>query len=290
MTKETLIDLASVSKSFSAIAVRQLQTLGKLQLDRAVSSYLPEFHFNHPKSASAKITVRNLLEHTSGLTRQSDMLVPCCGNANEFDLQHAVRSLQAARAPHDPGKRFSYANCNYVLLAAIVERVSGTKFPSYMEERVFLSLGMTRTTLHLDQARAWGLAEPHDGEGRQIPSSPRTFFGWYGSSMVRSSASDMALYLRSLLARGPEADAAVEHWLSPGLERPYQWGWFVLPRNTSRPMLIVEHGGNLPGVNTAVVLAPDAKAGVVVLINAGGDRARRIGREVLGQVLGVRLP
>jgi CubicO group peptidase (beta-lactamase class C family) len=289
MTEETLVDLASVSKSFSALAIRQLQELGYIQVDRPVRFYLPEFHIKEPASASGKISVRHLLEHTSGLTRDSDGLVPCCGVPDEFDLEHAVRRLQAARALHSPGKQFVYANCNYVLLAAIVERVSGMKFPEYMEQRVFVPLGMKRTTTDWNRARALGLAEPHDAEGREFPQNRRPFFGWYGSSMVRSSANDMALYLKSLLAERSSGTAAVRSWFRPWQERPYEWGWFVMPRSSRRPMPIVEHGGNLPGVNTAVVLAPYANAGVVVLINAGGDKARKMGRELLGRVLGFRL-
>ena len=170
-----------------------------MQLDRPVKSYLPEFRVKEPASAFAGIAVRHLLEHTSGLTRQSDMLVPCCGQPDEFDLGVAVRSLQAARARHDPGKQFSYANCNYVLLAAIVERVSGIKFPEYMREQVFVPLGMRRTTLDWHRARDLGLADPHDSEGRHMPPSSSNFFGWYGSSMVRSNAIDMSQYVKTLL-------------------------------------------------------------------------------------------
>ena len=289
MTGDTLVDLASVSKSFLGIAIRQLQSSGYVKLNRPVKAYLPEFRIEGPGSASGRISVRHLLEHTSGLTRQSDMLVPCCGQPEEFDLRVAVQKLQAARARHTPGKEFSYANCNYVLLAAIVERVSGMKFPEYMEQRVFAPLGMRRTTLDWSRARGLGLADPHDAQGREMPPNSRHFFGWYGSSMVRSNASDMALYLKSLLASGSESDFAVRHWLRSGMERPYEWGWFVLPRSSRRLAPIVEHGGNLPGVNTAIVLAPHANAGVAVLINSGGDRARMIGRELLGRVLGFRL-
>ena len=285
MMAGTLVELASVSKSFTGLAVAELSRSGALQLDEPVTRYLPEFQIGGgPRPAH--IRVQDLLRHTSGLSRHDDFLVPCCGRPGEGDLGLAVRRLRRARLRREPGAGFAYAHSNYVLLAALVERVSGEPFPAYMRKHVFGPLGMNRTTLDESEARAWGKAEAHEMRwGRMRPGGSR-FSGWYGASQVKSTAGDMARYVQALL--GPWGDVWREA-LRAGTR--YHWGWFVEPEAGwlgGEPA--VEHGGDIWGGNAAVALAPQAGVGVVVLLNAGVGRAQPIARGVLLRVLGREAP
>lgn len=262
MRVDTPVDLASVSKSFTALAVRQLH----LDLDAPIERYLPEY-----RAGRGRLTLRRLLRQTSGLTRREDRQVP--GDAS---LAESVRRLETAGLRRAPGAAFQYANSNYILLAAIVERVSGRPFAAYLREQVFAPLGMTRTTL--DDAE--GLAEYHEAQWGRVRPSPSGFRGWPGASGVKSSADEMARYAIASLRT---ADAA---WAAP-----YEMGWFVRPQAAFLGgRRVLEHSGDIWGANTAVALAPELRLGVVVLINAGVNRAGEIARGVLARAAGLPGP
>ena len=290
MSPDTPVELASLSKSFTALAVFQLQSEGRLNLERSVASYLPEFRTGAGR-ASDQITVRHLLEHRSGLTRRDDTLLPCCEQPGESDLVTAVRRLRQVHPRRNPGTAFQYANSNYVLLAAVVEQASGRAFADYMEERVFAPLGMTRTTLHRKQAQAWGLASLHERAWGQMRVSNSRFTGWPGSSQVKSTAGDMTRYLAATMGGSFHgAPRGAGEWESASCA-PYCWGWFVQPRaGWLNGEVVLHHTGDIWGGNTAAVLAPRSGLGVVVLLNSGANRAGEIARAVIMRAAGLAGP
>jgi CubicO group peptidase (beta-lactamase class C family) len=238
-----------------------------------VTKYLPELG-----EAFRRVRIRHLMRHTSGLTRRDDALLRCCALAAESGLDEAAHKLSAAKP--SPGVGFVYANSNYVLLAAVLERVSGQPFPELMQQVVFRPLRMRRTTLDVAEARRWGLADPHCCFGGEVRPDPSLFLGWYGSSLVKSTANDMAAYLGWLLsnARG-------------GWSEPYDRGWFVRRRKEwlTAPFML-EHGGNTRGGNTAALVVPAWRLGVVVLLNSGANRAVDIARGVAARYMGFAAP
>jgi hypothetical protein len=177
---------------------------------------------------------------------------------------------------------FVYANSNYVLLAALVERLSGLPFPVYMRTQVFRPLGILRTTLDRTEAVGWGLAEPHERQWGRVLASPSRFFGWYGASLVKSTASDLGRFLAAVLSGREELTPA-----GMRLDPPYDWGWFITPKAAWLDgSQVLEHTGDIWGGNTAVVMAPERRLGVAVLLNAGVDRAGEIARSVLVRAAG----
>ena len=169
------MELASVSKSLTALAVLRLEREGLLQRDQSIATYLPDLLVGDPRWRD--VTARHLLQHRSGLRRADDFRVPCCGQPGEFDLQVAVSRIARARLESRPGEIFSYSNANYILAAALVERLGGRPFPDFMEKQVFAELGMTNTTVDRPRAKAWGLADPHEWQWGRVRVSPSVFFG-----------------------------------------------------------------------------------------------------------------
>lgn len=275
MTADTPVDLASVSKSLTALAVTRLSGQGELDIDAPVTKYLPELG-----SKFRRTSIRHLLRHTSGLTRRDDYRVPCCGQPGEHDLDVAVARLAAAKPSNLSREEFVYANSNYVLLAAVVQRVSGRPFPAFLRDSVFRPLRMVRTTLDAAEAASWKLADPHECRGREIHADPSLFLGWPGSSLVKSTARDMATYLGSVLSAGGH------RW-----SEPYDAGWFVRRRAEwpGNP-LVLEHGGDTAGGNTAAVLVPAWNTAAVVLLNLGVHRAVELARGVAAKAAGLPLP
>jgi CubicO group peptidase (beta-lactamase class C family) len=291
MTPATLVELASVSKPLTALAVARLERERLVRLDDPVRRYLPEFRVNHPESD--RITVRHLLEHTSGLVRADDYRVPCCGRPGEGDLALALRELHPARPRYPPGRRFRYANSNYVVLAALIERVSGRPFAAYMRESVFAPLEMWRTTLNAAEAAAWGLAAQHERAWGRFRVASQNFSGWYGSSLVKSPAQDVGRWLAAFLRGVPEFGpaGAARAWRESRRRAPYQMGWYV-DHNAEwlQGDLVLEHTGFIWGANTAVVVSPRRELAAAVLINAGTTRAGPIARGLLARAAGLRGP
>ena len=290
MTVETPVDLASVSKSFTALAVWKLHQKGSLDIEAPVSKYLSGPGF--ADRAAESITVHDLLRHTSGLPRRADRLLPCCETRSALDLDLAVLKLQPAAVRLSTGSPFEYTNSNYVLLAATVESVAGESFPEYLRREIFEPLSMTRTTLDQGQAALWGLSAYHEQRWGRIRPTSDPFSGWRGSSGIKSTAVDMSRYARWMLFEGhrgfdrlllvPEADSPL---------RFYDMGWNVTARtgwlsNTR----VLEHSGDIWGANTAIALAPELELGVVVLINLGAHRAEAIAEAILRALAGFDLP
>ncbi len=284
MTVDTPVELASLSKSLTALAILLLQAEGQIELASPVRRYLPELEAASPLLATT--TIGNLLAHRSGLTRQADRLLPCCGMPGDLDLRGAVLRLQGARLDQRPGGYFVYANSNYVLLAAVVESVSGTPFPVFMRERIFLPLGMQGATLDLEKARSHGLAPLHELRWGKVRVSPSRYRGWLGSSAVKASASDLSQYMIALLDDDhPFAQLIASAKLSQETTG-YNMGWEIGPEDTS----VLRHGGNIWGANSAIILAPNLQLGAVVLINAGLHRAEEIVEAVFAYLCGKEAP
>jgi CubicO group peptidase (beta-lactamase class C family) len=126
VTPQTPFIIGSTTKSFTALAVMQLVEAGKVELDVPVQRYLPWFRVAD-EEASARITVRNLLNHTSGLSRAAGGESLLEKDSTKGALERAVRSLRAVELDRPVGKSFEYSNLNYTTLGLIVQTVSGEK-------------------------------------------------------------------------------------------------------------------------------------------------------------------
>ena len=289
MRVDTPVELASVSKAFTALAVLHLEQAGRVDRDAAVTAFLPELGYENWRG----VTLRDLLRHRSGLRRRHDFLIPCCGHPRNLELDRAAERMAGADLESPPGVTFSYANSNYVLLAAVVQRVSGVPFPDYMRETIFRPLGMQRTTVEEEEARSWNVADPHEWQWGRVGVSPSQFRGWFGSSRVKASAADMGAYLTALL--DPESTDVGVSPLGPAwwerMEPEYALGWAVRAEaEWLDGELVLEHTGKIWGGHTAVVLAPRRQAGVAVLVNLGTNSASRVARAVLLSRYGSPLP
>ena len=289
MGVDTLVELASASKSLTALAVLRLARQGRLDLDTGVSTYLSRLggvDWND-------LTVRHLLRHTSGLRRTHDSLLLRQGGTAVGRLRSAAAIVATAVPESEPGLTFSYANANYVLLAALVERASGQPFASYMREHVFAPLGMQRTTLDSAAADRRGAADLHEQQWGRVRRSPSSFRGWPGSSLVKSSAVDMGAYLTALLAADgtTRGSAALDADWWEGFQPDYDFGWFVEPAaDWLDGDFALVHTGEIWGANSAVALAPRRGHGVAVLLNLGTVRAGSMARAILASLDGTPLP
>lgn len=172
MTEDTIFDLASLTKSLAtATAVMQLYEQGRLQLDDSVQDYLPDFIPANDPRRGRQVTLRMLLTHTSGIA--GDLSLDGPWGLARPDKADGLRRALAAWVVFEPGSLFHYSDINFILVGAIIEKLTGQSIDTYVQKNVFTPLGM-HDTHYFPVAKACG---PHEIRGNALvpaPHAPRT--------------------------------------------------------------------------------------------------------------------
>jgi CubicO group peptidase (beta-lactamase class C family) len=276
VTPQTPFIIGSVSKSFTALAIMQLVEAGKVELDAPVQRYLPWFRVADA-DASAQITVRHLLNHTSGLSTKTGRKFQGNGDTSDGALEKAVRELGSADLSARVGEKYQYSTINYSVLGLIVQTVAGRSYESYVQTEIFGPLQMRDSFTSQGAAERDGLASGyHYWFGRPRAADLPYNRGLVPAGYLISSAEDMTHYLIAQLNDGRYRTASV---LSPAeiaeLHQPvaptpetgtsYGMGWFVGPIND---IPAIYHQGETPNFVAKAVLVPESRTGVIVLTNA----------------------
>jgi CubicO group peptidase (beta-lactamase class C family) len=270
--------LASVSKQFTAMAVMLLVHDRKIGYNDRLADVLPGF----PEYGKA-ITIRQLLTHTSGLLDYEDLMpTPAAGGPEDRVPQitdaGALELLKRERGTRfPPGSRWEYSNSGYCVLAMVVERVSGRPFGSFLEDRVFGPLKMSRTLAYVKgrnevASRAYGhtLTDAGWKETDQSPTSATLGDGGIYSSLDDLAKWDAALRAHTLLGETEMREALTPVVVPGGASGPdgkpvsYGFGWFLDPRNGLNRMW---HYGETVGFRTTIQRFPTAGLTIVVLAN-----------------------
>jgi CubicO group peptidase (beta-lactamase class C family) len=270
-----------------------------LGLDAPVRQYLPWFRLAD-EAASARITVRQLLNHTSGISGLA-------GNAfwrSQAPLEAVARQLDTVPLAHPPGEKYEYSNLNFTLAGALVEAQSGMSFGDYVEQRVFAPLDMRHSFARHDAAVADGLAGGHRYHLFSIvPDTGPQPPAYVPAGFLASSVEDVTHYAIAELNGGRYQSTQV---LSPGgmaeTHRPtfkispraqytMALGWIAEPDN---PTPYLWHNGDDGRYHSIVLLAPSQRWAVVVLANASGFEVGtgvdEIGRQVIDRLTGQTSP
>jgi CubicO group peptidase (beta-lactamase class C family) len=264
MTVLTPMPIASLSKSFTSLAVMQQVETGRVTLDAPVLTYLPDFRAGDPRGAA--ITVRHVLTHTSGL---SDVTFPEKSGPTPASLEEGVRMLRTARLTSPPGARFNYHNPNYWIAARIVEVVSGQPFAAYLTQYVFKPLGMreTRTVGRLHEVPA--LARGHIRLfGVSVPIDEPAWF-LDGASGIVTTGDDMSRWLMLHTSGGLTA-SGVRIVSEEGIRQMHAGlGWSVARGDGSDSAKIAGHPGWLFTATAHQFVAPTRRDAVAVMSSVG---------------------
>jgi CubicO group peptidase (beta-lactamase class C family) len=261
MTTDTPLVIGSVGKTITALAIRQLIVTGKIDEDAPVQRYLPWFTLATPETA-AKITIRSLIDQTSGFTRadgqRQDTYRP------GLTSEEVIRGLGSV-AVNRPVGTFEYSNLNYITLGVVVEAVSGQPYAEYLQDNVFAPLGMTHSYAAREPATRDGLAQGH----RYLFGLPVAWDEPYPTAIVPagyqiSTASDMARYAAALSSHGLYRGTDIVG--DTGGDRDYGIYWEPLTGVT--PGWTPGHSGATLTENAGLVFMPIQHLGVVVLANA----------------------
>jgi CubicO group peptidase (beta-lactamase class C family) len=280
-TQDTVVRVASISKTFTAIAVMQLWEQGLIDLDAPANDFLRSYQLVPADTGWRPATIRDLLTHTAGIPE----VVPARG-ALMPDFGESVRVGRplptlaehydgAIRLVAEPGTRFRYGNHGFATLGQIVQDVSEQPFDRYLRERVFGPLGMADTDLVRSPGLAARLATGYEigpaGPKEVVPREMITA----GAASVYSTPRDMARYVVALLGAG-----ANEHGSVLASETV---AMMFAPQYTPDPRIpgmglafwradlgdrtAVEHQGTLPGFHSQLFLSPDDGVGVMAFTN-----------------------
>ncbi|KAF0813075.1 putative penicillin-binding protein PbpX [Andreprevotia sp. IGB-42] len=273
VTPDSLFILGSVSKSFTALAVMQLVEAGKIKLDEPVVHYLPDFRLADP-AMSAQITVRQLLNHQSGISTAD-------GNRDFGMATHtriAERITQLGDIPQQqaPGANYEYSNLNYVILGALIERASGQSYGQYVQQHIFTPLRMTQITADAAQARQRALATGHRywfGQAVATDDVPRPDSN-VPAGYLYASAADMGRYLQAQLNGGElqgtrvlsaaGIDTLHRDGVAAGTDTMYAMGWMYEAANPA----VFSHGGDTADYHSYMAISPREGWGMVLLVNA----------------------
>lgn len=285
VTPDTVFHMASITKPFVATAIMQLVEQGKLSLDDTIVKHLPYFRLNDPRYAT--LTIKQFVTHTSGMPDEDDYQ----WDKPQYDdgaLERYVRGLKGKKLLWDPGTRWAYSNIAFEVLADVIAKISGMSFEDYIERNVLTPAGMTSSTLLKERTDAKRLASGYTTDKQGLPKA----IGAYpynrphnASSDLMSSVNDMARWAMINMNRGeldgkrilradtydllwkPYAEVEFCHGSAPCQKPGASVGlsWFVQQKDGH---LLVSHSGGDDGFVTQLVIIPERKFAVVMMVNS----------------------
>lgn len=288
VTPATTFELASCSKSFTALAALELAEHRRINLDAPVSAYLPDFFATY-QGKRADITIRQLLHHTSGINWNTITAIPE-GNGEQA-LAQTVRNVSGTELLHLPGKVHHYATVNYDIIGAIIEKVTGLAYEKYMEQRVFTPLGLSSTYVGT-KAGVSTLANGYKvGFSMPLDYDAPTYRGNYPAGYINSTGADMARWLKLQMGFVPnqlDSLIAITHrrdeTVPPDKDflTSYAMGWEVSLRGEGE----ISHEGLNPTFAASVKLFPADSLGIAVLANSNSNYTYSIANYVSLQLRG----
>jgi len=288
---DTVFRIASMTKSFTAMAILKLRDEGKLSLDDPAERYVPELKgLAYPTSDSPRITIRHLLTHSAGFPEDNPW-----GDQQLADTEDDLSRMLRSGIPFStaPGTAYEYSNYGFAILGRIVSRVSGMAYDDYVAGAILKPLGMTSTTLHPSRVAANRLAIGYrweDERWKEEPALPHGSFGAMGGMLtsIRDLSRYVAAHLDAFPARsgpetGPVRRASLREmqqaWRSsamfvtrdPATNAPNltasSYGYGLSVTQTCQFRTMVAHGGGLPGYGSLMRWLPDANVGIIAFAN-----------------------
>ena len=262
----TLNRIASITKTMTAVAVLQLWERDLIDLDVPIQTYLPHY----PKHEEGDISVRQLLQHTSGIDAYQNRETE---NKDYYpSLADAARVFQDRPLLHAPGAQESYTSYGYVVLGLIIEAVSGQTYEEYMQANIWTPAGMQHTGVEYANNRPEGLATFYylNRRGKIKASTPNDLSNRLPGGGLYSTAADILRFGQALMNGELIQDSTFQLMqVHPGVPyegTPYGMGVFLYGENPNWGN-VIGHGGGQTGVTAHMFLMTDQRTAVVVLCN-----------------------
>ena len=261
--------IGSVSKTFTAIAVMQLVEQGKINLDDPVKNHLIWFETNN-KKVSEKITIRHLLNQTSGLPKNAGFFTPQSSNQAkiEVDYKNYLSSMNADERVL--GKQHIYCNLNYQLLGQIIQKASGLKYADYVNRFIFKPCDMNNTFASYQQTQNFGIKNGYQYLfGFPIKRDFKYNDNGIAAGDIASNAEDLSRFLQVLLKNGQTSkgrllDSNSINLMQTPISNRYGMGFSIGDWNGLHS---VRHSGLTRNYSSAINILPNQNFGIVILTN-----------------------
>lgn len=305
---QSMFRIASMTKSFTAMAILKLRDEGKLTLDDPVSLYIPEIKNQCLTNYSPDITLRNLLTHSAGLPldnawgdRQLNMSKPDFGAFLKQGLSFS----------NTPGFSFEYSNLDFAILGLVIDRVSGMPYQDYIEKNIWQPLNMTDVSWEITKVPPQKLAQGYSWRRQQWQKETMLSDGAFGAmGGMMSSLEAFSHYVafqqtawppRNAPETGPLKRSSVREmqqaWRCGKLDTQYKflnghgcpmmsaYGYGLRWQKDCKGRIYVGHGGGLPGFGSNWVIMPDYGIGVILFANGTYAPAGEVNLQVLDELI-----
>ncbi len=267
ITSSTVFEVGSIAKQFTAMAIALLTERGKISLDDDIRKYVPEvYDFGKP------ITIRHLIYHTSGM-RNWEVLFKLVGYHGQLNSGQVLDMIYHQKELNfDPGEEYTYCNTGYLLLAEVVQRVTGQSFPEWTRANIFEPLEMTNTRFCDDPGkimtnRALGYMPNKNGGFREIP------YAWAvpGPTSLFTTAEDLAKWMKNFTKKQLGGTKVVNQMIQQGALNnattlDYAFGLVI---DEYKGLKRIQHEGGWSGFRSVLVFFPQQDFGAVILGNLG---------------------
>ncbi len=278
----TAYSIASVSKPLTATAIQRLAEAGKLDVDQPANAYLGKAKITNPFGDADDITLRHLMNHTSGLGLHYQFYY----QSDDHPVPYRDTTIQHyGIAVRPPGESYRYCNLGYGILDYIIARQSRLSYAEFMDKHVFGPLGMTHSFVGLPTDKQKNTAVRYNRQGQAIPHYE---FDHDGGSAIYASAYDLARFAVLHIGNGLHevlSPAFVEQMKEPtasvNSNAGYGMGWLI----EDGDHYLVSHTGGMPGVATRVTLAPKEGLAVICLSNTESSLPHQAVKKILSECL-----
>lgn len=254
---QTKFRIASVTKFITSIAIMQLIEDGKLGLEDTISEYIPDFN------RGKEIKIHHLLTHTSGIIRD-----PVVTNTQYVSKEKLINSFKNRDLEYPPGTQWRYSNCNYQILAYIIEKVSKQSYEDYVEQNIFKPAEMQDTGCDIGKDEIENIAVGYyslDGELKK--ASPVNMSVTFGSGNIYSTAQDMYKLYNALISEKLINKNSFKAMSKNNTKLDMEFGYGMFMGNTAGHRWI-GHSGNLSnGYSSSFVIFPDEDIAIILLTN-----------------------
>ena len=285
-TPDTRFNIASLSKQFTAVLILRLVDEGLLDLDQPIATYLPEYRAD----VGRRVTLHHLLTHQSGIPNYTNLPYVWSDSLTQrYATEDLIRRFGSGTLEFEPGTHYRYSNTNYLLLAAIAERVTGESFEALLTQRVLAPLGLQHTGVDdrsaLLEKRAFGYEKTTRG---YRPVADMYMKNLQGAGSMYATVEDLfrwdqAWYTHALLSKKAVKTLEKSYtessttWIPP-YASTYGYGVALteipLTKKESVPMIF--HSGHIRGFSSFYARFPDDQQAVIILSNTGGVSTARM--------------
>lgn len=269
---KTGFNIGSISKMFTAWGIMKMVENGKIDLDTPVSTYITKWKLPTSKFNEDKVTIRNLLQHTAGLSVHGYN-----GYESKEELTSITKSLsgnsreeEAVTLIMEPESKWQYSGGGYSILQLIIEEVSGETFADYMQKNIFKPLKMKHTSFNIDKKILKKSAKAYDEEGNEIPLR---LFNAQAAAGLHTTIDDLILFAKASFSKNTVLTEKSITLLRTSTELSKgNYGMGYMEMNRFGDFTLHGHGGSNEGWHSGFMLDFESKSGIIILTNGSSGR------------------